>query len=34
MIAIKSRSRRHARDFSLKVPVKPVMKTGAGAGDR
>jgi hypothetical protein len=21
---------RHARDFSLKVPAKPVMKTGAG----
>ncbi|MDO9059780.1 MAG: hypothetical protein Q7U92_12280, partial [Bradyrhizobium sp.] len=23
---------RHARDFSLKVVAKPVMKTGAGAG--
>jgi hypothetical protein len=25
-------SHRHARDFSLKVAPKPVMKTGAGAG--
>jgi len=24
----------HVSDFSLKVPAKPVMKTGAGAGDR
>jgi hypothetical protein len=34
MIAIKVRSRRHVRYFSLKVPVKPVMKIGAGTTRR
>jgi hypothetical protein len=29
-LAKRDRASRHARDFSFKVPAKPVMKTGAG----